>query len=444
MRRRAVFAVMMRRALVALLLLSLGLAMIPGAAADHTYSHRYVVFGRVVDETGAPVANVEVVGDPSFSVEGPCPERPEAATDAWGADAFSRTNERGEFWLCFHAHVIPREGAHVVRLNVTKPEDGTVVAAREVEADPRLRVSFADLQIPGAWGANAATAWTDAHLVVGRAWSPWVPGEPLDHVPVDGIALRDREVDIEITSGGATTTARAVTNGYGDFAVRVPLDAPLADDATVTVRVADTTATAPAGPHGWTHLKVETPPFAEFVLVTGREGSEFFWQSGATGERNPTLRVLPGTNVSLIVVNGDGGYHNIQVAGHEASPYLDQRDSALMYNFTAPEEGTLDYWCIPHRSSGMIGSIVVATSAADAEQPDQDAEPPAATTTPPTGDATPATPTGAASPAPTAQASPTPGAEAGGDDDTPLPPLLAVGGALVAAALARRASSRRP
>ena len=66
---------------VVLLLL---LPLLPSASADHVYSHRYVVYARVVDEQDRPVPGVPVTLDFPETVEGTCNPQPKNATEYFG------------------------------------------------------------------------------------------------------------------------------------------------------------------------------------------------------------------------------------------------------------------------------------------------------------------------------------------------------------------------
>lgn len=404
----------MTRAAALSILLVLPVLLTPSALADHAYSHRYVVFGRVLDENGAPAPGLEVIGAPTFGYEGPCVTHPEARTDAWGAEAFSRTNERGEFWLCYHAHVLSAASPGEVRLDVRGPT-GESLARETLSADPLMRVSFVDLRIPGSADGDA-TLLDGEHLVAGRVWSPWVSGEKLDGVPVEGLALKDLPVNVSVRDGDTQRTAATRTNAYGDFAVRVPLDAPLTDAAVVRVEYDGTHAERPANATGWTTFKLTSEPRAEFILVAQEHGDgQFAWHFPGNATANPDLRVLPNARVSIIVVNGGNATHTFQVMGEEPAPALDARGEFLAYNFTAPAQGTVAYWGVEHRDAGMEGQLVVA-----------DVSPRVPTPTPGGGGTMPTASPPSTSPTPTTIT------------ETPAAPIALVLLVLLAVAIARR------
>ena len=404
---------MMRAAALSLFFL-LPILLTPSALADHAYSHRYVVFGRVLDADGAPVEGVEVLGAPTFSYEGDCTTHPEAGTDAWGPEAFGRTNERGEFWLCYHAHVMPVASPGEVRLDVVA-RSGESLAKQTVAADPFLRVSFVDLRVPDSAGGDASLLARE-HLVAGRVWSPWVSGGRLESVPVEGLAVKDLQVNVSISDGALEYEASTRTNVYGDFAVRVPLDAALSDAATVRVAYDDAEAERAANATGWTTFKLESFPRAEFILVAQEHApGAYAWHFPGDITANPELRVLPEARVSIIVVNGVNATHTFQVEGEPAASTLDTRGQFLAYNFTAPTQGAARYWSVEHRDDQMEGRVVIVGSAA----------PP----TPP-----PATTPTTTAPATTPATSPTPATIT----ETPGAPAALVVLVLLGAAIARR------
>lgn len=100
----------------------------------------------------------------------------------------------------------------------------------------------------------------------------------------------------------------------------------------------------------------------EFTLVTRHQGGAYWWTLEGNATKNPELVVPPGANVTITVRNGDGNLHNVQVEGRAASPYVASLDSEVTYTLTAPESGTLRYWCAPHKANGMGGTLRVAGS----------------------------------------------------------------------------------
>jgi MYXO-CTERM domain-containing protein len=100
-----------------------------------------------------------------------------------------------------------------------------------------------------------------------------------------------------------------------------------------------------------------------FALETHSEaGSGYFTLAGETA-RNPTLVVPAGETITVTLTAMDGdGVHNIQVDGASASEYVQAEGDEVIYTFTAPASGTKQYFCFPHRSAGMGGTVQVAGS----------------------------------------------------------------------------------
>lgn len=98
------------------------------------------------------------------------------------------------------------------------------------------------------------------------------------------------------------------------------------------------------------------------ILMEGTDQGGFAFYIVGNPQKNPTITVEPGAKVT-IRLKSVSGFHNIQVEGQTPSEYVDTGEETV-YTFTAPATGgTLKYWCVPHRSSGMQGSIRVGTTA---------------------------------------------------------------------------------
>lgn len=204
------------RALILALLLAPAIATV--AVADHAYSHRYLVYGRLLDSEGNPVTGVTVnVGmDTSVAVEGLCARQPGTETEAWGETTTRRTtNEYGEFFYCFHVHSLPRRTTSEVRAEY----QGVEVAER---LDSFHRKSFLVLQLPNATG-EATDEFTSTYLVSGRVWYA-ESQKRVESISVYGDVLQEENVTITFEPAtGDDVVVEALTNNYGDFAVRVPI-----------------------------------------------------------------------------------------------------------------------------------------------------------------------------------------------------------------------------
>lgn len=123
-------------------------------------------------------------------------------------------------------------------------------------------------------------------------------------------------------------------------------------DATNGTEDAPAEPAAPAGP-------------LEIVIeahTTG--GSGYFTIEGQTA-RNPTLRAAPGQEVRITLKGTDEGVHNFCVGPGKCTAYVTAAGETQTLTFTAPETGSLEYYCQPHRSGGMKGTLAVGDAPAD-------------------------------------------------------------------------------
>lgn len=114
----------------------------------------------------------------------------------------------------------------------------------------------------------------------------------------------------------------------------------------------------PADGEGAAPEEPAQPQAVELVVLGHQDGSAFYFTVEGYEGRNPTISVPAGAEVT-IRFSSASGFHNIQVQGNPASPYVDESAGEIVYKFTAPESGSVAYWCVPHRGSGMQGTIRV-------------------------------------------------------------------------------------
>lgn len=291
-------------ALFALALLAVSLAL-PLATADHAFSHRYIVFGRVVDASGDPVSGITVnLGyEPPFEPEGSCANQPNTDTQAWGPTTTRPvTNDYGEFMFCFHTHSMSRTlpGTGIVRIDDADYE-------KRVEFDPYTRHSFVPIVLdqeraepnPAASDFTLhATVWRD----VGETF--------LEGVKVFGVTVDNAPVDITFTyNGKEPVKLSSTTNGYGDVAIRVPVTERVTS-GTVTMTVANVTKTqeidAQSAKLGVASLRIEAgdpdaglpswllPAGAVIVLVGG--GGTAIWLATSRARAAREERLLRETS----------------------------------------------------------------------------------------------------------------------------------------------------
>ncbi|MGH7179940.1 MAG: cupredoxin domain-containing protein [Tepidisphaeraceae bacterium] len=105
--------------------------------------------------------------------------------------------------------------------------------------------------------------------------------------------------------------------------------------------------------HRWT----QPQPVEEIVLVA-RDVA--FWHSNAPGQSNPTLRLVRGRPVRLILRNDepDAVLHCFTIGGLDVKSTRDLAggDSEILC-FTPDQSGTFTYACLMHPS--MTGRVVV-------------------------------------------------------------------------------------
>lgn len=204
---------MMRAALL------LALLLLPVVAADHVYSHRVYVVGRVLDVDARPAAGVPI----ELAFEGIS-----ARTGCFDNDP-EVTGSRGDFTICRHTHAIADNASVLVRAGN---------ASRRVAIDPDLRHASAHLQLdaPALHDVNGERQFARTFTVTGRAFA-LVPdaieeeGVPVNATPIfDNVTVELRVLDRVLTSGTAKP------NEHGLY--RIDLDiTEIPASATVRARV---------------------------------------------------------------------------------------------------------------------------------------------------------------------------------------------------------------
>lgn len=231
------------RALVPLLLLVL--FAVP-AVADHVYTHRFVVSGRLVDASGAPVAGVEVeaIVDGASSRNGECdPSAREIRRTVLNLSPnWNRTNAFGDFEVCVHAHGLRANSTAGLRV-------GDELVPLRVDRD--ARIAFASRTVAArAEPANASAAL----LVRVRVWEPSSIPLRLDGVAASGSTMADRLLHVTLRfANGTAKKLEIATDPYGDAAAYVPVP----PGASGTARVAWNATHALERPFGPGGLRVD-------------------------------------------------------------------------------------------------------------------------------------------------------------------------------------------
>lgn len=259
-------------------LLSLAVAL-PLAAADHAYSHRYVIYGRLVDANGDPVPGVtlDMRADPRFfRPESACRDETgsDLTTEAYGPTYYRPTTDaHGDFIFCYHTHQInrvePGEGDIAVTDSRIAAAMGSVPAVH-VRFDPEFRQQFVLIRLPQAYNGSAPAVVASSYTVLGRLWTEGgINGETVEGIKVLGDTVQRADIDITIKdgSGNVVATDKARSNDYGDFAVRVPVSGRV-ENGTVEIVTKGQTFTAPAVREGVTSFQARVAPEASETLRT--------------------------------------------------------------------------------------------------------------------------------------------------------------------------------
>lgn len=177
-------------------------------AADHVFSHRVYVAGRVIDVEGRPAAGVAVgVAFEGVPPSGLCyEETPEV------------TGPMGDFELCRHAHAIPADARVTIRAGN---------ASESVGIDPDTRRASANLRLAGPAIHDVTGERTFARVYVVAGVSYAMLDEPADEEGVTvWAAPRYDNVTIGLLDGARIVAMTNVTpEDHGRFLARLDVDA---------------------------------------------------------------------------------------------------------------------------------------------------------------------------------------------------------------------------
>ncbi|GEM_PF-2949742 len=260
--------------LVALALLLIA-SFAPLAAADHSFSHRYLIYGRVVDANHNPVQNVTVsVGyDDVFAgnLEGPCANQPDTETEAYGVTkTVPVTNQYGEFMFCFHHHGLSRGLPGKITLRIDEENN----YSRTFDVDPYFRITQTTEQLDHVSAHANPDALNSSYVIQGRIWRPAGKTVYVEGNPVFGNTVNNEAVNITFTHDGKTETFSTRTNNYGDFAYRVNVT-QMPTSGTVAIQSVGETHTFNVDPASPGVLSVEinaaspADPFLRGMLIAG-------------------------------------------------------------------------------------------------------------------------------------------------------------------------------
>lgn len=221
-------------ALVAVALLAMS-ALVPIALADHAYSHRYIVFGRVIDAENNPVPGltIDLGYEPPFTPEGACSNQPGTETTAFGpTQTRPVTNQLGEFTFCFHTHGLSRftAGSAIVRVESMNVE-------KKIEFDGFMRYTFTTLKLPEPHPNANKTALSQEYTVFSRMWRASDAEIKVEGIGVYGDTVHNKPAQVVVAiDGKEPQTFDVTTNSYGDLAIRVPVtERPTGGKVTLTI-----------------------------------------------------------------------------------------------------------------------------------------------------------------------------------------------------------------
>lgn len=248
-------------------------ALTPLAVADHAYSHRYIVYGRVIDAEDNPVRGltVDLGYEAPFKAEGACGGQPGTETEAFGPTQNQPvTNAVGEFMFCFHTHGLSRgtPGTGIIRIADAGVEE-------RVTFDGFMRYSFVPIKLANAHPGANKTAADTLYTIMGRAWEATDSEIKVEGVGVWGNTLHNKPFTITTNfEGEDPQTFTGTTNNYGDFAIRVPVSGR-PSGGTVTLAIEGHNFTADVDPAvGTTHIRAQvgelkTTPGASLLALVG-------------------------------------------------------------------------------------------------------------------------------------------------------------------------------
>ncbi|HET6404778.1 MAG TPA: plastocyanin/azurin family copper-binding protein, partial [Candidatus Thermoplasmatota archaeon] len=97
----------------------------------------------------------------------------------------------------------------------------------------------------------------------------------------------------------------------------------------------------------------------ELTMETYTAGGGGYFTLQGQSQRNPTIRAAPGQTVIITIVGTDNGVHNICIPPRECTAFVTAPGETQTLTFTAPESGTIEYYCAPHRAAGMRGNVAI-------------------------------------------------------------------------------------
>lgn len=191
----------------------------PLAQADHVFSHRTYVVGRVVDSEGAPAAGVPVVVQfANLTTGGRCFDSREEVT-----------GPQGDYRICRHTHALPSN----VSVTVTAGN-----ASGRARVDPDLRHAVVNLQLSGPAGGRdigGTRLFERTYRVEGRVFTLLKEPVNVEGVEVGATPRGGLNVSARLESASAVLAERnATVDEMGAYSVDLDV-ADVPEDAIVRV-----------------------------------------------------------------------------------------------------------------------------------------------------------------------------------------------------------------
>ena len=202
------------------------LLLAPLASADHVFSHRVYVVGRVIDAEGLPAPGLAV----NVSFEGA------PASRACFDSKEEVTGPTGDYEVCRHVHAIADDATVTVRVGG---------AQKSARVDPDLRHAVASLQLDGPApfaDINGERTFARTFLVTGRMFELLREPQAEEGIEVDARPFHE-DVNVSIRSGDEVlANATVKPDEHGRYRAQLDVD--------------------------------ELPPGALVRVVAGRDGGE--------------------------------------------------------------------------------------------------------------------------------------------------------------------------
>jgi len=163
----------------------------------------------------------------------------------------------------------------------------------------------------------------------------------------------------EIIGGGATTSLEFDTASEGTF--EYWCDPHKGSGMKGVIEV----TSAAAGGAGETPAEAvdDGPPAPVTLAFHGWDDDGFYFTVEGYEGHNPTITIQPGAEVTVTYVS-DAGVHNLNMGDLGKVNIADPSAAMQTFTFTAPASGESEYWCDPHKGSGMKGKLVFGSAPA--------------------------------------------------------------------------------